>query len=129
MVMQREISDYVRRVGENCPFSVRMKLKKKLKNSLSDFLDEKSDCTMDDVVEHFGSPEKFTDEYVLAMDAADRQNILHKVKWFKRTIGIGIAVVVLIVVTAAIWVVCENSRMVGYYYTEEVIKLDENRQN
>lgn len=129
MVEQREITNYVRQAGDGLPFAVRRKLRTDLQNSLSDFLDTRPDRTMDDVVEHFGSPEKFMDEYVLAMEPARRRKLLRKAKWFKRTVCIGIAVAVLIVATGTIWIVRENSRTVGYYYTEEVIELDENRQN
>ena len=75
MVSQREISQYIKAAGKGCPFSFRRKLTADLQNSLSDFLDTRPECTMEDVLLHFGSPEKFADEYVMTLDTVARQKL------------------------------------------------------
>lgn len=122
MINQKEIAKYVRQAGKGCPSPYRRKLKKELQNNLSDFLADNPEHTMENVLEHFGSPEKFADECLLAMDEAGRRNILHKTKWIKKVVCVGIAAVVLIIAIAAIWIVRENSQSVIYYYYEEILE-------
>lgn len=120
MVNQREISKYVRQSRKGCPAPYRRKLITELQNNLSDFLENNPERTMEDVLEHFGFPEKFADEYLLVMDDKDRMNALHKARWVRKTICVGVATIVLIVAIASVWIVRENSQTVGYYYFEEV---------
>lgn len=120
MVNQREINKYIKAAGKGCPFSFRRKLKADLQNSLSDFLDTRSECTMEDVFLHFGSPEKFADEYIITLDTAARQKLLHMEKSIKRIIFLGVAVTVLAVTVAAFWIAYENSLSVPRYITTEI---------
>ena len=124
MVSQKEISKYIRRVGKGCQFSFRRKMIMELQNNLSDFLDGHPECTMDDVLSHFGTPEKFADEYILAMEVADRQKILRKTKLVKKGVCTGVAMVILIVMATAILIVHENSQSVGDYYTDVIHVLE-----
>lgn len=123
MVNQSEIAKYVRQAGKECPAPYRRKLITELQNNLSDFLEDNPEYTMKDVMEHFGSPEKFSDECLLAMDEAGRRNILSKTRWIKKVVCVGIATAVLIIAIAAIWIVSENSQSAAHYYYEEIIEL------
>lgn len=124
MSIQKEISEYIRQVGKSCPYSFRRKLLSELQSNLSDFLSVHPDCTMEDVLSHFGSPEKFADEYILAMDSIGRQTMLQKGRFFKKVVCVGMTLVLLIVISAAAWIVHENAQSVGDYYTEEIHVLD-----
>ena len=120
MVNQGEIAKYLRQAGKGCPAPYRRKLITEIRNNLSKFLEDNPECTMDDVLGHFGSPEKFADEYLLAMDNTDRINVFRKTGWVKKTICIGVAGIVLIVAIATAWIVRENSQTAGYFYFEEI---------
>lgn len=120
MVNQGEIAKYLRQARKGCPASYRRKLITEIRNNLSEFLDDNPECTMEDVLDHFGPPEKFADEYLLAMDNNDRINVFRKAGCVKKTICVGIAAIVLIVAIATVWIVHENSQTVGYFYFEEV---------
>ena len=120
MNIQKEISEYIRQVGKSCPYPFRRKLLLELQSNLSDFLYVHPDCTMEDVLSHFGTPEKFADEYILAMDTVDRQIILQKGRFLKKVVCVGMIIVLLIVISAAAWIVHENAQSVGNYYTDEI---------
>lgn len=77
---------------------------------------------MEDVLEHFGSPEKFADEYLFAMDDVERRIILHNTRWIKLVVCFGIATIILVIAIAAIWIVYENSQSVIHYDYEEIIE-------
>lgn len=124
MISQREMNKYIKTVGKGCPFSFRKKLTADLRNSLSDFLDEHPECTMEDILLHFGCPEKFADEYIMTLDTAARQKLLHKEKSVKKIICLGVAIAVLVISIAAIVIVYENYTSVGSYYTDEIQVLE-----
>ncbi len=122
MIKSAQISAYLKQAGKNCPFSFRKRLRMDLKNNLSDYLEENPDSTMEDVMQHFGSPEKFADEYVLAMDDKLRKKTVFKAKCVKRSVLIGVIVIVLTVVITAAWIITENSQTAGVYYSEGIIE-------
>lgn len=93
MVNQREIAKYVRQAGKKCSAPYRRKLIAELQNSLSDFFEDNPEHSMEDILEHFGSPEKFADEYLLAMDRAERSNLLRIAKWIKITVCVSITII------------------------------------
>lgn len=120
MIMQKEMIKYLKQVRKNCPHSFRNKLMTDLKNNLSDYLDENPSSTFDDVVNHFGMPQKFADEYILAMDEDTRKKLITKTKWLKRGILIGSTILLIIVAITAIWIIVENSQTAGYYYDYKI---------
>lgn len=122
MVTQKEITKYLRQTERVCPAPYRRKLITELQNNLSEFLDDNPEHTMDDVLEHFGSPEKFADEYLLAMDDRGRKVILHKTRCIKLAVCFGTAMAILIIAIAALWIVHENSQSVIHYCYEEIIE-------
>lgn len=122
MVSQKEIFKYVRQVGRGCPFVYRKKLKSELKDNLYDFLKDNPGYTMEHVLNHFGTPQRFLDEYLLALEEKDRINVFHKTRHLRFAVYVGIAAIIFIIAIAAIWVVHENSRTAIYYYYEEVIE-------
>lgn len=118
--MQKCFSDYIKQSGKNCPLSFRKKLTADLSNSIYEYLEENQSATLEDITDRFGSPEQFADEYILAMDETSRKNALHKAKWNKCCILIGVAAVVLILAITAVWIIHENSQTAGYYYSIEM---------
>lgn len=120
MTNQTEIKHYLNQVKKHCPYPLRKKLIKELESNLSDFVEQYPDSTMTDIIEHFGSPGKFTDEYILAMDEPERQRIVQKSKWMKRLILLAALLILLIISVTAVWIIHENSRNLSYYYYEEI---------
>ena len=128
MVSQKEVSKYIKRAGKGCPRPFRRKLSEELQNNISDFLDKDSGRTMEDVLSHFGSPEKFVDEYILAIDIENRQKMLRKAGQARRAVCVGISVIILIIAAAAFMIVRENSRTAGCYYTDTIIEYHDIKQ-
>ena len=114
---------YLKQVKKYCPLSFRKKLITELKNDLLDFLENHPDSTLENIYQHFGTPETFASEYILAMDNEQRQELINRSKWNKRCVLAGVILIVLIIFTAAVWIVHENSQDVAAYYREEIIDL------
>lgn len=121
MTRQEIISSYLRQVRRSCPFSFRKKLITDLESHLSDYFDDHPCSTLEDVINHLGHPEKIADECLLAMDDTVRQRILNKTKWIKRSILIGISVIVLITAFTAVYTLISISETRVYYIQEYVI--------
>lgn len=122
--MKQQLIDlYLKQVKKYCPLSFRKKLITELKSDLLDFLNDHPDSTLENIYQHFGTPETFASEYILAMDNEQRQKLIHRSKWNKRCVLAGAILIVLIIFTAAVWIVHENSQHVLLYYSEEIIDL------
>jgi len=91
-----------------------------LKSHLLDYLEDNPDSTLEDLKNHLGSPEKFADEYLLAMDETTRKKALRRTKWIKYSILSGIASIVLIIAVTAIMMLVILSQTRVYYYNEYV---------
>lgn len=122
MISQKEISKYIRQAGKGCPFTYRKIMITELKNNLSDFLNANPDCTMEHVLHHFGTPNRFLDEYLLALEEKERVNAFRKARHIRNAVYAGIAAIILIIAIAAACIVHENSRTAIYYYYEEIIE-------
>lgn len=122
MSMQKQaiIENYIKRAGKNCPHSFKRKLMEDLKSNLYDYIDENPDASFDAIVEHFGLPEKFSDEYILAMDDKTRKQLVSKNKLLKLVFSIGVAILLIIAIVTSIWIIVENSQTAGVYYSEGI---------
>ncbi len=120
MITQKEVAKYLKQVRRFLPYPFKKKLVTELQNNISDFLDENPNSTYDNFISHFGTPQKFADEYILSVDEDTRKKAIHKTKWIKRCIIIGISVIILIALITAIWIICENSQTVITYYSEGI---------
>lgn len=120
MNKQTIIRNYLKRAGKNCPHSFKRKLIEDLESNLCDYIDENPDASFNDLVEHFGLPEKFSDEYVLAMDDETRKQLISKNKLLKLVLSIGITIFLIIAIITSIWIIVENSQTAGVYYSEGV---------
>ncbi len=120
MTQQKIISIYLKQVKRNCPFSFRKKLISDLKNHLFDYFDDNPGSTLEDIKNHLGPPERFTDEYLLVMDETTRKKAICKAKWIKYSILSGIASIVLIIAVTAVMMLVEISQTRVYYYNEYI---------
>lgn len=122
MNSQKEVKRYLKTAEKNCTGSFKKKLRADLKNYLYDYIEENPDSSFEDIVHHFGEPDKFADEYILAMDDMTRKKLISRNKWIRRTVIIGVIAVFVIAVITAIWIITENSKTAGVYYSEGIIK-------
>ena len=122
---QNLIDLYLKQVKKHCPSSFRKKLMTELKSNLLDFLDDYPDSTLEDICRHFGSPETFSSEYILTMDDEQRQKLINHSKWNRRCVLAGIILIVLIILTTAVWIIHENSQHVTPYYHEIITDLSQ----
>lgn len=128
MTQQKLISHYLKQVKKSCPFSFRKVLIKELKNHLFDYLNANPCNTLEDIINHFGSPEKFADEYLLAMDETARKKIIQTTKCFKWSCLLATTAIIFTIMVVAFKILCEISETRVYYYyeyvTEDNIKHD-----
>ncbi len=120
MTQQKIISSYLRQVKRNCPFSIQKKLINDLKNHLFDYFDDNPCSTFEDITNHFGAPEKFADEYLLAMDKDARKKAIQKTKWVKWSFLVGVTAIVFIIAVTAVWMLIEISQKREYHYYEYI---------
>ncbi len=120
MINKKEIKNYLKKAGKNCPPEFRKKLIKELENNICDYIEENPQSTAEDILKHFGEPEKFSCEYILSMDENDIKKSVLKSKWIKRSIITGISLLILIAVITSAWIIHDNSRNAVVYYSETV---------
>ena len=120
MTQQKIISSYLRQVRKNCPFSFRKKLIADLRSHLFDYFEDHPAATYEDITNHLGPPNKFADEYLLAMDETARKKAIQKTGWVKWSVLTGIATIVLIIAVTAVGMLIEISQKRVYYYHEYV---------
>lgn len=84
MVKPNDISDYLKQIGKKAPFAFRKKLITELRQNISEYVDEHPNCSIEDVINHFGTPEQFADEYILAMDETARKEAIQKAGLIKK---------------------------------------------
>ena len=116
MVNQREINQYIKQVTKKSPRQLRSRLQGELEGNISEFLEHHADSSIQDIVDHFGSPEKYAEEYFAANECDER---LQQMKRGKRLTFFNVASVLLIIliICVAAFIICkENSRTAGYYY-------------
>lgn len=125
MINKKEIKNYLKKAGKNCPPEFRKKLIKELENNISDYIEENPQSATEDILKHFGEPEKFACEYILSMDENDIKKSVLKSKWIKRSVITGISLLILIAVITSAWIIHDNSKSAGVYFKETIIEYVE----
>ena len=110
MISQKEIKQYLNKVKKNCPYSLRRRLSAELESAISEYAEENPDKTIEDLISRFGEADKYAEEYITEMSAAERTRILRKGKTIITAATIGIAVIVLIVASTAAWIIYDDHR-------------------
>ena len=107
---KKEINAYLRQVKRNCPSPFRRTLQKELRGDLLDYTQEHPGATMGELTEHFGAPETFAYEYIIAMDDAKRQRLLRRSRWVIGCLLAGLILSVLLMVGAEMKIYYDNHR-------------------
>lgn len=69
---------YLRAVRKACPTALRRRLMTDFKNSVAYFQEENPDCTVEDLIHRFGSPQQFTSEYIATLDQAAMKRLARR---------------------------------------------------
>lgn len=121
MTQQRIIACYLKQVKQNCPFFIRRKQAAALANDLTEYLEAHPGSTLEDVVHHFGTPEKFADAYYMAMEEPKRRKAIRRARRIKCTCIVTAATLILFALVVSVILLYDGSQnMVNYY--EETVK-------
>ena len=88
---------------------------------MEEFLTEFPDATVDDLVKRFGTPEDYAKEYAFSLDSGELAQKLNVVRFRKKAIMIGVAIVFAIALFVAILVIRNNTRNSSRYYEEVIV--------
>ncbi len=113
MTQQKIIACYLRQVKQNCPFFIRRKQASALANDLTEYLEAHPGGTLEDVVHHFGTPEKYADAYYIAMEEPKRRKAIRSARRIKCAC----------IVTAATLILCAAAISVYtlYFMSEDMV--------
>ena len=122
MVKEAELEKYCRKiekvlVGNQTDKS---KILNTARCDMEEFLTEFPDATVDDLVKRFGTPEDYAREFISGLDSGELTQKLNVVRFRKKAITIGVAVIVVIVLFVAVLVIRNNTRKSTRYYYEEI---------
>ena len=87
-----------------------------LEGNISEFMEHHGECSMQDIVDHFGTPEKYAEEYLAANECDERLQQTKRSKHLSLFIVASILVVVLIIGVTAVTLYKEHSHTLGYYH-------------
>ncbi|MBQ5321303.1 MAG: hypothetical protein J6K88_04520 [Oscillospiraceae bacterium] len=108
MISQKEIKQYLNNVKKNCPYSLRRRLSAELESAISEYAEENPDKTTGDLISRFGEADKYAEEYIMEMPAAERTRILKKGKTTLVIAFSAILVVFVAVVAFAAWAIYDD---------------------
>ena len=122
MVKETELEKYCRKIEKVLVGNQtdKARILNTAKCDMEEFLEEFPDATMDDLVKRFGTPEDYAKEYASGLDSGELAQKLNVVRFRKKAITIGVAVIVVIVLFVAVLVIRNNTRKSTRYYYEEI---------
>ena len=123
MVKEAELEKYCRKIEKVLVGNQtdKARILNTAKCDMEEFLEEFPDATMDDLVKRFGTPEDYAKEYASGLDSGELAQKLNVVRFRKKAITIGVAVIVVIVLFVAVLVIRNNTRKSTRYYYEEIV--------
>lgn len=93
-----------------------------LECDISEFVQERSNVSEQDIISHFGNPTDFAEESLSMLDGNEIQQKIKKAKHIKLFVLIAVIVICLIVAITSFCIINKNSQTAGYYYSEELIE-------
>jgi len=118
------IRKYIKKVLKYVPNTYRSRLKNELNNSLFDSFHDIPNLTNSILYEHFGSPEHFATEYMSVIDNDKLHAHMIRTKRNKRILIIVLVLLIISLIPISIWILNENDRHVGHYYTDDINYLN-----
>ena len=123
MVKETELEKYCRKIEKVLVGNQidKARILNTAKCDMEEFLEEFPDATMDDLVKRFGTPEDYAKEYASGLDSGELAQKLNVVRFRKKAIMVGVAIVFAIALFVAILVIRNNTRKSSRYYYEEIV--------
>ncbi len=110
------IKRYMKAALKHCPAAYKKQLSVNLNDSLLEFADRNPDFCKEMLINHFGAPERYAEEYIANLDDSIKFNKLTKNKFIKRLIFVAIATLLIIITTATTIIVIDSLKSSSHYY-------------
>lgn len=124
-ITDKEIRIYCIATAKHCPSAFKKSLKASLYDSINAYIEEQPYANIDDITEHFGTPEQFAREFLDAMPADKRQKAIHKNTVIRICAITATVIITASVIIATILIVQANKKSSASYaeiYTETVLE-------
>ena len=123
MVKEAELEKYCRKIEKALVGNQtdKARILNTAKCDMEEFLEEFPDATMDDLVKRFGTPEDYAREFISGLDSGELTQKLNVVRFRKKAIMVGVAIVFAIALFVAILVIRNNTRNSSRYYEEVIV--------
>ncbi|MBQ5321302.1 MAG: hypothetical protein J6K88_04515 [Oscillospiraceae bacterium] len=123
MITKKEVSIYLKRVKQYCPYALRKRLSAELEGAISEYAEENPDKTIEDLINRFGAPQKYAEEYITEMPAAEKTRILRKGRTILTGIVVSILTITLIFIVSFFWIVHNNDNPHPVYYQKTYCQI------
>ena len=123
MITKKEVSIYLKKVKHYCPYALRKRLSAELECAISEYVEENPDKTITDLINRFGAPKKYAEEYITEMSDTEKKRILRKGKTILTGILISILTITLIFLLSFFWIVHNNDNPLPVYYEKTDLQI------
>ncbi len=117
------IKRYVKAALKKCPSAYRKRLSANLSDSLFEFVEGNPAADEKILIENFGPPERYAEEYIASLDDEEKIRILTKNTFIKQAITITIAIGLIILAVGTTIIVIDSINSSSNYY--EIVIGDE----
>lgn len=121
--LKKDINKYIKEIKLNiiCDFKTRNKFISDIKNSIFDFVECENIVSIDDVYNHFGTPQEIAKEFFLN---ADVKKIKRRMN-FTKVVIIGVVIALLMFGTALVIELIDSYSSNRGYYVQEIVDYPE----
>ena len=121
--LKKDINKYIKEIKLNiiCDFKTRNKFISDIKNSIFDFVECENIVSMDDIDNHFGTPQEIAKEFFLN---ADVKKIKRRMN-FTKVVIIGVVIALLMFGTALVIELIDSYSSNRGYYVQEIVDYPE----
>ena len=121
--LKKDINKYIKEIRLNiiCDFKTRNKFISDIKNSIFDFVECENIVSIDDVYNHFGTPQQIAKEFFLN---ADVKKIKRRMN-FTKVVIIGVVIALLMFGTALVIELIDSYSSNRGYYVQEIVDYPE----
>lgn len=114
----KKLADYYKQIKKGLVGSGKEKreIMRHLKLDIGDYIEENPDYQFEDILDHFGTPQSFTAEYLSHMGNREITEQVTKAKKIRKWIILAIAAVIVIAAVGTTIMVLENNSHVVEYY-------------
>ncbi|MEE0928969.1 MAG: hypothetical protein UIG59_07225 [Acutalibacteraceae bacterium] len=110
------IKRYLKTALKKCPSAYRKRISGNLSDSLFEFVEENPAVNEEALVENFGPPERYAEEYIASLDDEEKVRLLAKNTFIMRAITITIAIGLIILAVGTAIIVIDSINSSSNYY-------------